>query len=228
MDDLPREDVLAAIDRTVDDLLAVAGISGPPVDAVALARQLGVEVEPVRTPQRTRPVPQPSAEQQQWSAAQAVARSRKAELLGRLGIETGAARGLAGGTLTNLCAQHLLTPAGWFARDSHRCGFDLLTVKEQYRTAGCELIAWRWLELPDPCVVAVVVEGRVQKRRSNSARAGKTLSAAELECLRAVEGAGKPRDVRRDGWTVQGWPVPPGGARRVILRGAIPEGDGVT
>ena len=45
LDDLPREDVIAAVERTVDELLASAGVSEPPVDAIALAqRHLGMVV----------------------------------------------------------------------------------------------------------------------------------------------------------------------------------------
>jgi hypothetical protein len=37
-DDLPREEVLAAIDAAVAELLAAAGIAAPPVDAITLAQ----------------------------------------------------------------------------------------------------------------------------------------------------------------------------------------------
>ena len=45
IDDLPREDVLAAVDGAVESLLASAGVHEPPVDAIVLAqRHLGVVV----------------------------------------------------------------------------------------------------------------------------------------------------------------------------------------
>lgn len=224
MTDLPQEEILAAVDRAVTELLAAAEVTGPPVDAVALARQIGVAVEP-RRPRRPRPMPVLSEEQWQWAAAQTIARGRKADLLGHLGADTEEGAGLAGGVLANLFARYLLTPTAWFAQDARRLDFDLLALKERYRTVGHEAIALRWLDLPDSCVVTIAVEGRAQKRRSNAVRVGRTLSPAELECLGAVEAAGGPAEVRRDGWSVQGWPVPPAGGRRVILRGVAPDGD---
>ena len=52
IEDFAREDLLAAIDRAVADLLAAAGVSGPPVDAVALAAHLG---HTIRYEERARP-----------------------------------------------------------------------------------------------------------------------------------------------------------------------------
>ena len=48
-EDLDREEVVAAIDRLVADLLDRAGIDEPPVDAIALAqKQLGMDIRPGR------------------------------------------------------------------------------------------------------------------------------------------------------------------------------------
>ena len=45
MEDLSREEVIEAVDRAVEDLLRVAGVEAPPVDAIALAqRHLGMLV----------------------------------------------------------------------------------------------------------------------------------------------------------------------------------------
>src|SRR3954465_14305717 len=48
-EELSREDVNRAIDALVEELLGEAGVTEPPVDAVALARHLGLE-----TPDRAR------------------------------------------------------------------------------------------------------------------------------------------------------------------------------
>ena len=45
LDDLPREELVQAIDRKVDDLLDAARVAAPPIDAIILARRhLGMEV----------------------------------------------------------------------------------------------------------------------------------------------------------------------------------------
>ena len=38
LDDMPREDVVATVDRMVEELLRAANIQQPPVDAIALAQ----------------------------------------------------------------------------------------------------------------------------------------------------------------------------------------------
>src|SRR5437660_1082607 len=111
--DLLPEELLAAVDAAVADLLAGAGVTAPPVDAVALARRLGLG--PAGRPPRRRGRPEeaePSEEQRQWSAARAVADQLRPGLLAKLGVEGPA--GLAGASLSNLAAARLLTPADWF------------------------------------------------------------------------------------------------------------------
>ena len=79
-DDLTREDVLRATDRVVEEVLAAAGVTRPPVDAVHLARHLGmtVRMEPPpsarRAPDGRRVLLSPDDSQQgrQWTAAQAI------------------------------------------------------------------------------------------------------------------------------------------------------------
>jgi hypothetical protein len=80
------------------------------------------------------------------------------------------------------------------------------------------LIAWRFLDLPAPCVMTVVDDDKVARRRSNAWRVTKALAPAEQECVAAVRGDGRPHIVRGDGWTVQGWPAPRPAGERVILR----------
>jgi hypothetical protein len=222
-EDLSREEVHQAVDRLVDELLEKAGLTGPPVDAVALARRLLGRVG--RPPRKaTFPRPEPSEEQRQWEAAHALGEHFKPELLRRLGVPPEEKRALAGESLANLVANRLLAPTAWFAGDARACGYELPELKERYRTASSEALAWRLLDLPEPCVITVVEDGRVQRRRSNAWRVRRELEAPERECQRQVSRHGQPRVVRADGWTVQGWPVQRPDGQRQVLR-SVYEGE---
>jgi hypothetical protein len=216
------EEVQRAVDRLVDELLEKADVAAPPVDALVIAqRHLGLAVPPEGSPARRKPMvlrPEPTEEQRQWTAAHEIGAHLKAELLLRLGVPPEQRRALAGGSLPNLFAHRLLAPTVWFGGDARACGYELPELKRRYRTAGHEVLAWRLLDLPEPCVITVVDDGRVRRRRSNAWRVRRELEGPEQECLRYVSHHGRPHVVRADGWTVQGWPVPRPEGKREILR----------
>jgi hypothetical protein len=231
-DELTPEEVHDAVDRAVAGLLERAGLIEPPVDALALARRhLGLAVQPDGPPRggARRPATArqsalraaPTEEQEQWSAARAIGEHLKPDLLSRLGLPAGSTRGLAGVSLPNLFAGRLLVPTAWFAADARALGFDLLELKQRYRTASHEVLAWRMVDLPDACIVTVVDDGRVHRRRGNAWRVRKELSAAERACQRLVHEHGRPHALRQGGWSVQGWPVPRAGGSREILRSVV-------
>jgi hypothetical protein len=234
-DDLPREEVLGIVDRAVDELLEAAGVGEPPVDTIALAqRHLGMLVCLDRgQPQRGRAQraggrkqiflrPEPREERHQWTVAHEIGEHLKASLLQRLGVEPGQTRPMAGESLANLFAYRLLVPARWFASDARSHGYDLLELKQRYRTASHEVIAWRFLDLPDPCIVTILDNEQISRRRSNAwpIRAHE-LSPAERACARSVHRQGVPHTVRASGWTVQGWPVHQADWKREILRSVV-------
>src|ERR1035438_3560325 len=141
-DDLPREDVLAAVDKMVDELLEAARLAQPPVDTIALAQQhMGmVVVLDQRQPQRGRAQralgkkqiylkPEPREERHQWTVAHEIGEHLKSELLARLGIAPSEARAMAGESLANLFAYRLLVPTRWFAGDAQTLEYDLLALK---------------------------------------------------------------------------------------------------
>ncbi|MBY0524313.1 MAG: ImmA/IrrE family metallo-endopeptidase [Gemmataceae bacterium] len=237
-EDMTREDVHAAVDVLVEELLDAAHVEAPPVDAIALAqRHLGMIVcMDRRQPQRGRAQraggrkqiflrPEPTEERHQWTVAHEIGEHFKASLLERLGAEPGQTRAMAGESLANLFANRLLTPTAWLADDAPACAHDVLELKRRYRTASHEVIAWRLLDLPEPCVITIVDNDRIHRRRSNAWRVRKQLAPAEAECQQAVSADGKPCRVRRDGWTVQGWPVHQADWKREILRSVV-ESDG--
>jgi hypothetical protein len=228
-DDLSPQEIHEAIDRVVRDVLDACGVTVPPVDALALARHLGVELRPKRQKPRLpgltppgSPPAEPTEEQRQADAARAVADFLRPDVLARLGVED-AGGGLVGASLSSLLAQRLLVPGRWLAAEGRACGWDLEVLKGQFRTAGHELIAWRLLDLEEPCAITVVDNGVVARRRSNAWRLPRALAPAEEECQRYVHEFSRPRVVRRDGWSVQGWPLHAVDGKREVLRSVVDE-----
>src|ERR1700690_4022703 len=127
LDDMPREDMVATVDRVVEELLRAANIQQPPVDAIALAQgSLGMVIcLDKRQAQRGRAQrsagkkqiylrPEPTPERHQWTVAHEIGEHFKVELLGRLGWPAEETRAMTGESLANLFAYHLLVPTCWF------------------------------------------------------------------------------------------------------------------
>lgn len=230
-EDLSRDEVVAVVDRMVEELLDKAAIVEPPVDVISLAqRQLGMVVCLDRhQPQRGRAQrnggkshiylrPEPTEERHQWTVAHEIGEHLKPALLERLGVDPAQFRAMAGESLANLFAYHLLVPGRWFSSDARDLDYDLLALKQRYSTASHEVLAWRFLDLPEPCVVTIIDNDKVSRRKSNAWPIRRQLEPAEKKCQRYVNVHGQRRVVRENGWTVQGWPVHRDGWRREILR----------
>jgi predicted transcriptional regulator len=233
-DDLTREEVVGVLDREVESLLRAAGVEGPPVDAIALAqRHLKILVcLDRRQPQRGRAQrsagqrqiflrPEPTEERHQWTVAHEIGEHLKVTFLQRLGLEPGQTRAMAGESLANLFAYRLLVPSCWFTADAPASDYDVLALKQRYRTASHEVIAWRLLDLPEPCIITIVDNGHVSRRRSNGWPVRRHLEPVEEQCQRYVHHYSRPRVVCQAGWTVQGWPVHQADWKREILRGVV-------
>jgi hypothetical protein len=234
LDDMPREDVVAIVDRMVDELLRAANIVQPPVDAIALAQgHLGMVIcLDKRQAQRGRAQraagkkqiflrPEPREERHQWTVAHEIGEHIKSDLLIRLGMEPGQTRAMAGESLANLFAYRLLVPTRWFADDAPALDYNLLSLKERYPTSSHEVLAWRFLDLPEPCIVTILDNDAVTRRRSNSWPIKRKLEPAEEKCRSYVHQHGRPRRVQENGWTVQGWPVHQTDWKRDILRSVV-------
>jgi Zn-dependent peptidase ImmA (M78 family) len=233
-EDLPRDELLLKLDAFVDDLLRRAGVTEPPVDAIQLAQgHLGMVVCLDRRQtsrgraQRTggRPQiflkPEPTEERHQWTVAHEIGEHLKVPLLERLGIDPHETRAMAGESLANLLAHHLLVPACWFASDAPQLGYDVLELKQRYRTASHEVLALRLLDLPEPVIITIVDNDHVSRRRSNAWRVSKQLEPVEQRCQRYVNHYSRPKVLREDGWTVHGWPVHQADWKREILRSVV-------
>lgn len=232
LDDLPREEVHDAVDRAVEELLNSAGIAVPPVDAIQLAlRHLGMDVCLDREQKQRgraqrasgKPLiylrPEPREERHQWTVAHEIGEHLKTEIFAKFGMAPENIHAYSGESLANLFAYRLLVPSRWFASDAADCDFDLLELKRRYRTASHEVIAWRMLDLPSPCVMTIVDNGRIHKRRSNAFRIkSRQMEKPELQCQQRVHATGEACRLRQGDWTVQGWPVHQMDWKREILR----------
>jgi hypothetical protein len=234
MEDLSREELLAAVDSVVTELLQAADIQEPPVDAITLARRhLGMVVcLDSKQPQRGRAQrglgqkhiylrPEPTEERHQWTVAHEIGEHLKPSLLERLGVEPAQTRAMLGESLANLFAFHLLVPACWFTEDAPAHGQDLLALKKKYRTASHEVLALRLLDLPAPCIITIVDNDHIHRRRSNAWPVRRRLEPAEEQCQRQVHYYSRPTVVQQRGWTVQGWPVHQADWKREILRSVV-------
>jgi Zn-dependent peptidase ImmA (M78 family) len=235
--DLPREELIQKVDGFVDDLLDAAGIQEPPVDAIDLAqRHLSMVVCLDRKqPQRGRAQrsakgrliylrPEPTEERHQWTVAHEIGEHLKASLLEHLGVEPGQMPVMAGESLANLLAYHLLVPQRWFADDAPHLEYNLLELKKRYKTSSHEVIAWRFLDLPTPSIVTIIDNEHIYRRRSNAWPTHRHLEPAEEECQRYVHYYSRPKVVQKDQWTVHGWPVHQPDWKREILRSVV-DGD---
>ena len=120
------------------------------------------------------------------------------------------------------CAlNRLVVPAAWFTTDAPDFDYDVLELKQRYRTASHEVIALRMLDLPEPCIITILDNDHISRRRSNGWRVRRQLEAPEQECQRYVHYYSRPSVVQADGWTVQGWPVHQADWKREILRSVV-------
>jgi len=233
-EDFSREEVHHIIDRVVKELLQRAGVQEPPIDAIILAQKhLGMVVcLDSRQHQRGRAEraggqkqiflrPEPTEERHQWTVAHEIGEHLKADILERLGIEPGQTRAMAGESLANLLAHHLLVPTEWLKSDAAAVDYDLLKLKNRYRTASHEVLALRLLDLPEPSIITIVDNNQIHRRRSNSWPVRRQLSPPEQRCQQYVNYYSRPHRVRQEGWTVHGWPVHQSDWKREILRSVV-------
>lgn len=236
MDDLSRDSVVEAVDRAVEGLLEAAGLTSPPVDVIAMAqRQLDMVVCIDRCQEQRgrahraggrRQIflrPEHNEDRHQWTVAHEIGEHLKPGLLERLGVAPDQTRAMAGESLANLFAHRLLVPSCWFSRLASGSGYDLLELKQAFPTASHEVIAFRLLDLSVPCIITIVDNGHIHRRRSNAWPTRKELHEVEQECQKYVHHFSRPRTVCRDGWTVQCWPLHQADWKREILRSVVDE-----
>src|SRR4051812_34315417 len=237
LSEIPDDEFAAALDACAAEVLWEAGITEPPVDALAVAEGLQLVVTRdysmshrgrfVRLAEREengggvgtivvglaeRP------EREQGAGAHEIGESIAYRVFERLGVAFDEALPTARELVANRLASALLLPRRWFAGDGRELVWDLLELKERYNTASHELIARRMLEMRPPIVITVCDQGRVHWRRSNVTSRPPDLLREEKSAWREVHQTGVPTCETLDSETglerVLCWPVHEPGWKR--------------
>jgi predicted transcriptional regulator len=233
--DFSQEELVDAIDRLVAGLMERAGVTAPPVNALAIAEHhLGIPVEFVEPAEedesgRRRPRARPSGggialttdmstEQQQRSAADGIARLLVPDVYRKVGVVQGSESRQFAAHVRALVIARVLIPGKLLRSALRDCKYDVPELHQRFSTASMEAVAARLLDLDDPMVVSLVDDGVVASRRSNRMQVSKKLEGAEQECVDRVMELDLPHRARVGEWTAWGWPVPNRPFRRIILR----------
>ena len=233
-----REELAAGLDAVAAEILAQAGVDGPPVDAFAVAGRLGLTValddrqqgraRYVRLsggrPGRTRPTillrPEVRRERQHWAVAHEIGEHGASRVCRVAPIRaprppTPAKRRPIIWPAACCCPRRGSPPTGRSAAAIFRA------LKQRYATASHELIARRMLECRPPVVITIFDERQVYFRGGNLPGCLPPLSPPEAACWRRVHEHNEPHAARDDLRSVQGWPVHEEGWQREILRAGI-------
>lgn len=230
-----REWVCVSIDQLAAELLAAAGIGGPPVDCLTLAKKLNVVVAVDRR-QHARgrcarlasPFgdlqdaifvrPEDRSERTQWTVAHELGEHFAQEIFARLALDAGDLDPGVREQTANAFANRLLTPTTWLRAAAEACDWDLPTLKHRFATASHEVLARRMLDFPRPVVVTIVDDGAVVLRRANFTSRPPKPSPIECRVRRCAFETGRPAEAREEGLRVRAWPVHEPPRRREILR----------
>lgn len=236
-----REELAAALDAVAAEVLAEAGVDGPPVDAFQIAAALGITVAlddrqrgraryvrlGGRRPGRPKATillrPDPRVEREQWAVAHEIGEHAAHRMFAILGVDPRETVADAREAVAGQLAGRLLLPSGWFAADGSSCGWDLVALKARYATASHELIARRMLECRPPVILSIFDHGRLHFRRSNLPGRVPPPSSAEIDCWRSVHEGNRPGQTYQGLRVIRGWPVHEEGWKREILRTEVEE-----
>ena len=240
--ELAHEEIAAALDSLVVALLSQAGIVQPPVNAVDLARRLGMTVAADdRQPSRGRLVrlgtgrasqqaaivvrPEPRGERLQWTVAHEIGETQVERLFHTLSIDPRETDTTAREQFANQLAGRLLLPTRWFESIAKQTDWDLLALKAAFETASHELIARRMLDFPSPLVITVFDNGRQTWRLCNLPSRLPPLTPTERECWQNAHQTSHANSRECDLCTVQAWPIHETNWKREILRTTFIESD---
>jgi Zn-dependent peptidase ImmA (M78 family) len=207
LEEIPGEQMKAALERTAHGVLAEAEILTPPVDAIELASRLGMIVAREEgAHQRARFVrigghasrgraaillaDDPRVERRHWAVAHEIGEAHAHRVFADLGVDPLHAASGARESIANHLASCLLLPHDWFAAEGDSLDWDLTGLKQRFATASHELIARRMLEMPPPVIITLFDQNKQQWRRSNVGRPA-PLSPAEAAARRAASDLGE-------------------------------------
>jgi len=236
--EIAPEELASAVDRVAADVLAAAGIGEPPVDALRVAQRLGLAVAwDDRQAGRARLVTlaaagrqtaailmrhDPRAEREQWAVAHELGEALAERVFGELGVDPREAPRQGREMVANAIASAILLPREFFATDGPALEWDLVALKERYRTASHELIARRMLDCSLPVYISLYDQDRLTWRRSNTSGRRPPPSELELNARRRAHESGEAV-IEFGPPKIQVWPIHEPAWQREIVRVQIDE-----
>lgn len=234
--ELTLDEFSAALDAVARDVLDTVDVVAPPIDALDVARTLGMAVAwDARQNGRGRTVrlgafgggrsqssilvrPEPRPERLQWTVAHEIGETCAQRVFDFLGVDPREAPPAARESVANQLAGRLLLPRGWFGADARECGWDLYELKHRYPTASHELIARRMLDFAPRVVITVVDHGRRTWRQSNLPGQLPPFTAVEQSAWQTAHVTAEPATEEVPTCRVQAWPVHEPEWKREIVR----------
>ncbi len=218
-----------ALSEAATGLLEKSYLDSPPVDALNIAKALGLAVAMDRTQAgrgRIKRIagrsviflrPDDRPERLQWAAAHELGESLVWQVCRMLGLDGGDLSPRQREELANQLAKELLLPRQWFFRDCQRFRNDLTRLKSVYRTASHELIAWRWLDRETPAIVTLFDQGNLARRQGNGPARTPALTDVERCCWEQLRRTRQPSRAADRRLEVHGWCVDSPDWQREIL-----------
>ncbi|HUQ68803.1 MAG TPA: ImmA/IrrE family metallo-endopeptidase [Planctomycetaceae bacterium] len=212
-------DWAAACDVAAGEMLALAGVFGPPVDVLVIAQQLQIELAwdasqsgrarlqrlSGRPAIFLRPGDRP--ERVQWAAAHELGEQLAESVVTTLGLSATELLPRQREEIANQLANRILLPSDWFESACRACHGDLYRLKETFSTASHELLAWRLLDQSGDRIVTMIDQGQVSRRRCNFAQRAPTPLSIETETWRRAGETGHYAVESSAGCAVRVWPV---------------------
>lgn len=243
--DLPHEQVGGVLDQIAEAILADAACVGPPVDAFAVARKLGMLVvrgaagdvraqflrvggQSVANRPTVLLAPDPRPERRQWAVAHEIGEAQAESVIDHLQVGAMCIAPSWRERIANQLAGRILLPRAWFAAAGVDCQWDLLALKEIFSTASHELLARRMLEMNPHVVITLFDHGQPVWRKANRQAPAPRLSdperAAQQLAYRSACAQRAPDETLPTGVAdIRAWPLHEPGWRREIVRTEIAE-----
>ena len=234
-DPATHEQLPAILDDTAGELLQSAKWEVPAVDAVDLARRIGLVVARDRKLQgRARYVRLSTGrgrsrgaifvgdadrpERLQWAVAHELGEFAVHRVFKKAGLAPGGDQPALREQLANELARRILLPLAPFQDAGRDSNWDLTDLKRRFPSASHELIARRMLDLPPSVVITVFDHGRVHWRRSNGPFLSAELCSRERSLAQRAHESGAYQQQEADDHFSRAWPIHEPGWKREILR----------
>lgn len=227
--------LLNSVDLVVEQILDMAGIENPPVDALELSKYLGISVlldssQSNRGRQKEisgHPVilirPEDRPERIQWTVAHEIG-----EIIAHRIYENDPdlfddSLHRMRENISNLVACRLLVPEKWFRNDCSSVQFDLFELKKQYQTASHEIIANRFYEMDHQLIVSIYDQGNLTRRNWYHSGLPPAPGLFENRVREECHQKSLPIHREKSGFEITCWPVHEGEWKREILCTRFPD-----